>query len=213
MTFATVPIINGCEIGLINGLPGTGKSSTLWYKILSLSKETEKSTLWIQLDRNSTVTNFIKVNVGGECEQLPLPRFSEIGEVLKNSNEHVLVIDGANHRVFSSCLEEIRIWKDKHHGRIGFATMSNKIKRAHRHELKAMKARGIAQNYFTQHSWTLDEYKKAFLQQDGTRSKLMTAHIAKFEEEWEIEEDDAEMEKNRRVKRCKLNLKRTQTYC
>ena len=69
-----------------------------------------------------------------------------------------------------------------------------------------MKARGIAQNYFTQHSWTLDEYKKAFLQQDGTRSKLMTAHIAKFEEEWEIEEDDAEMEKNRRVKRCKLNL-------
>jgi hypothetical protein len=34
----------------------------------------------------------------------------------------------------------------------------------------------------------------------------MTAHIAKFEEEWEIEEDDAEIEKNRRAKRCKLNL-------
>jgi len=34
----------------------------------------------------------------------------------------------------------------------------------------------------------------------------MTAHIAKFEEEWEIEDDDAEREKNRRPKRCKLNL-------
>ena len=144
---------------------------------------------------------------------IALAALFRIGEVLKTYNGHVLVIDGANHKIFSSCLEEIRIWKDKHHGRIGFATMSNKVKRAHRHELKAMKARGIAQKYFTQHSWTLDEYKKAFLQQDGTRSKLMTAHIAKFEEEWEIEEDDAEMEKNRRVKRCKLNLKRTQTYC
>jgi len=77
-------IINGCEIGLIEGLPGTGKSCTLWYKILSLSKKEKKSTLWIHFRRHGKVSAFVKVNAGGKCDMLTNARFSDIKLLFSN---------------------------------------------------------------------------------------------------------------------------------
>ena len=72
-------------------------------------------------------------------------------------------------------------------------TMSNKILREHSHTLDMMEAQqregeGIAQRYRTQHSWSLDEYLNAFVQ-NGIRTELFKENISIFEEDWDIRDD------------------------
>ena len=50
-------IVKGCHIGLVDGLPGTGKSSTLWWKLRQLDK---RSLLWIHFDRLGAISDVVK---------------------------------------------------------------------------------------------------------------------------------------------------------
>jgi hypothetical protein len=198
------------QLGLIDGLPGTGKSTTLWYKMHCLAKDEDKRVVWIHFDRQGEVVAHTLVTKNG-CKDLPDPAVLDIASRFNTVEEaDVLVCDGANNSNFKDCLRELRRWKkaggrDSATGRVGFITMSNKIKREHRHELEMLKARGQGQEYCTQYSWTLQEYIDAFVQQDGTRSQLFIENVDIFEKEWEIREDTEEAEKARRAKRNKLD--------
>uniref|UniRef100_A0A7S3LAN6 Uncharacterized protein n=1 Tax=Amphora coffeiformis TaxID=265554 RepID=A0A7S3LAN6_9STRA len=109
----------------------------------------------------------------------------------------VLVMDGLNYENMASFLESLYVWLDKQGGRTCILTMSNKIKRLHEHELRNLMVQqeegiGVAVFYCTQHSWTLDEYKGAFLGPNKKGSPLFEENRAIFHTEWDIEEDGAE---------------------
>ena len=61
-------IVAGCHIGLIDGLPGTGKSSTLW---CGLQKLAGRNLLWIHLDRVGSVTDLVQVQ-GTSLQAIPV---------------------------------------------------------------------------------------------------------------------------------------------
>ena len=81
--------------------------------------------------------------------------------------------------------------------------MSNKIKRLYRHEIEAMREPGLY-NYFTQHSWTLDEFRTAFLNDDGTQSRLFEETLPIFKQEWDIEQEGCDTRKRNREGEKKL---------
>jgi hypothetical protein len=103
-----------------------------------------------------------------------------------------LVLDGVNNGIFRKCVASARIWKDDDEQKTVIMTMSNKIVRLHKHEEIAF---GIGKNVnCTQHSWTFEEYKRAFIHADGRRTQLFNEKIEIFAKEWEIEEDDESVE-------------------
>jgi hypothetical protein len=149
-------IIAGQHIGLIDGLPGTGKSSTLWWA-LQQPKHSGNETAWLHLDRYGEVTKFCKKpSGGGNSTAQPLVKLTEI-EAIKVD---ILVIDGVNQMNYGMVIGSLRQWcldAADASTKSSFLTMSNKIKREHLHELKMMEAdqkagEGIAQYYCTQHS-------------------------------------------------------------
>jgi hypothetical protein len=201
--------IKNKQLGLIDGLPGTGKSTTLWYNMHCLAKDEDKRIIWIHFDRQGLVVAHTLITKN-ECKDVPDPDVDGLGSRFKAEEADVIVCDGANTSNFKDCLRELRRWKragGQDNARVGFITMSNKIQKEHSHELEMLKSRGQGQEYCTQHSWTLEEYIDAFVQQDGTRSQLFIENIDIFEQDWEIREDEEEAEKSRRVKRNKLDRK------
>jgi hypothetical protein len=188
--------IAGNHIGLVDGLPGTGKSSTIWWA-LQQPKYHDKEVAWLHMDRSGYTTTFAKKPRRGEfTEHLPIVQTAEI----KTIDADILVIDGVNHTNFGVVADSLRRWVlislgKTHQPRSGFLTMSNKIKREHLHELRMLEASqkkgtGVAQYYCTHHSWTLNEFLLAFLLPGGKRSQLFNDNLAVFESEWDIEEDD-----------------------
>lgn len=193
-------MIRGNHIGLIDGLPGTGKSSTLWWA-LQQQKYANKEVVWVHLDRSGTMTNVVKTK-GDNVELIPRSEYLQ-------KTADILVIDGVNQLNFSTFMQILRDFcmntcqdENKFGCRSAFLTMSNKIKREHSHTMKILEAQqkkgiGVAQYYCTQHSWTLEEYLAALMSPDGTASILFEQNIAVFKREWDIEEDDQAKKHNR----------------
>eukprot|EP00978_Attheya_sp_CCMP212_P042161 scaffold252476_cov49-Attheya_sp.AAC.2 len=50
--------------GFIDGLPGTGKSSTLWYKILCLVTEKKATVTWMHFNRWGIIEKHAKLHYG-----------------------------------------------------------------------------------------------------------------------------------------------------
>jgi hypothetical protein len=195
--------------GYIDGLPGTGKSLTLWYKILCLAEKGATVT-WIHFDRLGIVSKHIKLHYEHEyehdygqaglvIENKKLFRRNELAEKIEEADTGILVLDGIDKEIFKDCVTSARIWKDEDEHKTVFLTMSNIMKRLHPHEEKAF---GLGlNNYCTQHSWTMDEFKRAFIDDDGRRSRLFNENIKIFKQEWEIEEDFGLQELARRTTR------------
>uniref|UniRef100_A0A7S2YU35 Uncharacterized protein n=1 Tax=Entomoneis paludosa TaxID=265537 RepID=A0A7S2YU35_9STRA len=186
-------IVAGCHVGLIDGLPGIGKSSTLWS---GLQKLASRSLLWIHLDQLGNVTDVVKVQ-GTSLQSIPVPTtawsgfLAELPKILAQST--ILVFDGVNHNIYNDALVATRdfVMKDLK-TRCGFITMSNKIKREHKHNLEIFikKQRDglfVAQFHHTQHSWTLDDYLGALVNPDGTATPLFLGILPVFAAEWNVD--------------------------
>lgn len=174
-------MIEGGHIGLVDGLPGTGKSSTLWWKL----QELEKEFLWIHLDRNGGVRNVVRVNVVDSrierASRMPDnfdTTLQQLHRIPNYDRLQVLVIDGVSHKNYAAAMTGLRRFAlEKINIRSGFLTLSNKIRKEHRHQLKILEeaqkcGEDVAQYYFTQHSWTLPEYLNAFAMTDGSPTEL-----------------------------------------
>lgn len=121
----------------------------------------------------------------------------ELAQTILSTDADVLVLDGVTQSNFKTSLEKLRFWRKKGTNRSGFLTMSNKVERLHPHEIRAMKEPGLY-NYYTQHSWTLDELLAAFMKEDGSKSLLFAENVEIFEREWEIEQESRETQKRDR---------------
>lgn len=101
-------IVAGCHIGLIDGLPGTGKSSTLWW---GLQKLASRSLLWIHLDRLGNVTDVVKVQ-GTSLQAIPVPTTGWSGFLAElpkiSAQSTILVFDGVNHNIYNDALVATR---------------------------------------------------------------------------------------------------------
>lgn len=187
-------IVKGHHIGLVDGLPGTGKSSTLWWSLRQLLEH--ESLLWVHLDRNGDVDDLVQVS--GSTFTKP-EAMIEWDDLINNLDEHSLgcvavVIDGANNDNFGKALVKLRkfVMKDLH-SHCAFITMSNKIRREHKHNLdkwvnKQKDGAFVAQFYHSQHSWTLDEYLEAYVNaDDGAATDVFKEIQASFENEWNVD--------------------------
>ena len=145
--------------GLIDGLPGTGKSSTLWYKLLCLAKVDEATVTWIHFNRWGNVSKHIKLRYyQANWVIVDLKKISRaaLQEKIGQVDTSILVLDGVNQELFPACIESAELWKDEDAKRTAFVTMSNKIEKLHKHEEEAL---GPGSHmYCTQHSWTLEEF-------------------------------------------------------
>ena len=198
-------IVAGCHIGLIDGLPGTGKSSTLWWRLQMLAS---RSLVWIHLDRLGNVTDVVKVQ-GTSLQAIPVPTTGWSGFLAElpkiSAQSTILVFDGVNHNIYNDALVATRdfVMEDLK-TRCGFITMSNKIKREHKHNLEIFikKQRDglfVAQFYHTQHSWTLDDYLGAFVNPDGTATPLFLGLLPVFAAEWNVDVKAEFMNTKRRL--------------
>ena len=178
-------------LGLIDGLPGTGKSSLLWYKVLCLAKHHGKTFVWFHFDRHGFLETYVKVDSNGLLEFDPGDFEAESLEWIEDVDGDIMVMNGVNQKTFVTLLGRLRRWRKKGKNigkhRSGFLSMSNKIERLHAHELDAMREPGLYA-YFTLHSWTLDEFIEGFLNEDGSRSPLFEENVELFKKEWEIAE-------------------------
>jgi len=198
-------IVAGSHIGLVDGLPGTGKSSTIWWA-LQQPKYKNLVIAWVHFNRSGAITAFALIQPGDKDKKDPsVARQRQIQfKDIKSIKANILVLDGVNHSLYRESEELLRTWIDAHSdngSKCAFLTMSNQIKRLHAHELESLEASqkqgmGVAQFYCTQHSWTLDEYLKAFLK-DERESILFTEKRSLFEAEWEIL-DESQGNKRRR---------------
>ena len=193
-------IASGCHIGLVDGLPGTGKSSTLWWKLRQLVTGNKSSLLWIHMDRAGIVSDVVKVDSATLMrvelqQQVGWDDFwkKELSEISAPSTGiATLVFDGVNHkRYVDARVALLNFVKTDKSRRCGFITMSNKIKREHKHQLdiwemqqkKGMNA--VAHYYHTQHSWTLKEYLGAYVDPNtGAATKLFIDSLPVFEKDW-----------------------------
>mmetsp|Transcript_31340 Transcript_31340/g.73538 ORF Transcript_31340/g.73538 Transcript_31340/m.73538 type:complete len:603 (-) Transcript_31340:170-1978(-) len=208
-------IVRGNHIGLVGGLPGTGKSSTIWWALLQPEYQS-KNIAWIHLNRSGEVTAFVKI-VPAEGEEKPkveIQALLKLENVENSIKADILVLDGANHFNYGTSEGMLRRWVMGGLGsRCAFLTMSNKIKRLHAHELRILEAQqkagtGVAQRYCTQHSWTIDEYLAAFLEGENGTS-LFEEKRTIFAKEWEIrvedEASDSQCNKRHRDGRKKMS--------
>lgn len=160
-------IVKGCHIGLIDGLPGTGKSSTLWWKL----RQHACSMVWVHMDRAGFIDTILKVSTRDESEYLDIPNVMDhfwLETMPKLSSPEtgisVIVIDGVNHKTIGNAQAALTnfVLKDAAN-RCGFITM-NKIKREHPHQLRMLEERqklgrnAVARYYHTQHSWALNTW-------------------------------------------------------
>lgn len=185
--------------GFIDGLPGTGKSSTIWYKILCLVTERKATVTWMHFNRWGIIEKHAKLHYGQSglvIEKLKNFLPTALGDKIMEVDTGILVLDGVNQPMFAGIVAAAQLWKDEDQAKTVYLSMSNKIERLHPHEEKAF---GEGKRmYCTQHSWTLDEFKEAFIDEDGRRSRLFIENVGIFEMEWEIEEDDPSQELERR---------------
>lgn len=201
-------MVQGGHLGLIDGLPGTGKSSTLWWKLQQL----EKKVLWIHLGRDGEVLNVVKVNCAESKVEYAKKKPESTADVLAKLelipyyNElDILVIDGVNQGNFSRSMVALRRFAmDKLSERCGFLTMSNKIKKEHKHQLDILKVQqergnNVAQLYHTQHSWTLEEYMDAFVKTDGSATELFAQVQPGFQEWGDIDVKGEFLETSKRL--------------
>eukprot|EP00978_Attheya_sp_CCMP212_P032231 scaffold124736_cov77-Attheya_sp.AAC.1 len=179
--------IDRVGLGFVDGLPGTGKSSVLWYKMLCLAYFGSKKIMWFHMDRSGYCATRVELHDKSYRildEELTK---KDIDTAIDNTVADVLVLDGVNMKNFNDLQHKLRFWTRTEH-RTGFLTMSAKVERLHPHELVALpERRRIC--YYTQHSWTFDEYHSAFISGDGLPSSLFKQKIAIFQKEWQIEED------------------------
>jgi hypothetical protein len=173
-------------LGFVDGLPGTGKSSVLWYKMLCLAYFEGKKIAWFHMDRAGYCTQHVEL-YEKSYRVLEELRPKDIDTAIENTVADVLVLDGVNVKNFQDLHATLRFCTNRESDRTGFLTMSAKVERLHQHELDALSERRRI-CYYTQHSWTFDEYRCAFISGDGSQSLLFKQNIAIFQEEWEIEE-------------------------
>ena len=188
-------VADGNVLGLIYGLPGTGKSSTLWYKMLGLSKQ-GKQIAWFHFDRNGLNEARVFLDRTG-CREDPIIKKRELDSTIDAIHADILVLDGVTRDSYNERLEQLVFWRKAGPNRSAFLTVSNKIERLHPHELENMKEKGLY-NYFTQHSWTLDEFLAAFVNEDESASPLFVENEDIFKSEWEISNDSKEARKRNR---------------
>ncbi|KAG7355017.1 hypothetical protein IV203_004373 [Nitzschia inconspicua] len=205
-------VFNNKKLGLIDGVPGTGKSSTLWYKICCIAQD--KVMFWLHFDREGKVESFLRL-CGTNVTPLRIPTMDQLSKIILGTAEYtmtgspqdlladVLVFDGVNHSNYGTIYEILKIWhnngkwKDPPAERTGFITMSNKIQREHIHNIKNSL---YLLNYHTQHSWTLQEFENALLKPDRTGgSVLFEQRKSVFETEWEIESDNTKEGRRKRT--------------
>lgn len=187
-------IVKGCHLGLIDGLPGTGKSSTLWWK---LRQQSDFTMVWVHMNRAGTIDTIIKV-ARDKSEYLELPdivddfwrdKMPELSD--PSSGISVVVVDGVNHTAIRNAQNSLNkfVLKDAKN-RCAFITMSNKIKKEHRHQLAILEKRqavgtGVALYYHTLHSWTLAEYLNAYVNPDtGGATDLFRETYPVFQKDW-----------------------------
>ena len=86
--------IEGKRIGLIEGLPGTGKSSTLWW---ALQQPNHKAQIvaWLHFARSGTsILAYARKEKDGRVITHPTPTIEQVGEL---ADADILVMDGVNH--------------------------------------------------------------------------------------------------------------------
>lgn len=192
-------------LGFVDGLPGTGTSTAVLWS-LQQPAYTEKKVVWVHFSRDGLISSVAVKEKG-------VNRFIDVdgaptsidGAGSYDINADILVYDGAKEDTFLLCKDQLRnFWRNGENkkAKCGLITMSSKIKRNLGHELKMLEAKqkkgtGVGEQYRTTHSWILDEYKKAFLFDDGKRTPVFVQNRAIFEKEWEIEaEADTEGEED-----------------
>ena len=193
--------------GFIDGLPGTGKSTTLLWS-LQRPKHQQRKVIWIHYGREKMVTA-MAIKEGGSrtlTEVVTTPMsMEEFSPYYINAD--VLVIDGVNDDIYLSCKKElVKFWRagDNAKNKCAFISMSSKIKRELTHERRMLAKKqesgaGTAEEYFTMHSWILDEYMSAFLS-NGQKTRVFVENSAIFDQEWDIEVDGAQQSGTKRIR-------------
>ena len=213
-------VFDNKKLGLIDGVSGTGKSSTLWYKICCMAQQS-KMIYWLHFDRVGKVDSFLRL-CGTNVTLLRIPGTDQLFKIVLGEAEYtmtgpprdltadVLVFDGVNHSNYGTIYEILKIWhnngkwKDPPAERTGFITMSNKIQREHIHNIQNS---SYLLNYHTQHSWTLQEFENALLNPDRTGgSVLFEQRKSVFEKEWEIESDNIKEGRRKRTLEGQMKL-------
>ena len=158
-------------LGFVDGLQGTGKSSVLWYKMLCLAYFEGKKIVWFYMDRTGYCTQRVELDEKSYrvLEEL---RPQDIDTAIENTVADVLMLDGVNVKNFQDLSAQLRFWTKGESYRTGFLTMSAKVEQLHQHELDALSERRRI-CYYTQHSWTFDEFRCAFISGDGSQSLLL----------------------------------------
>lgn len=217
----TTTVLDNKKLGLIDGVPGTGKSCTLWYMIRCIAQQDKKTIFWLHFDREGKVESFLRLH-GTNVTKLRIPEMNQLSKIILGNAEYtmtgappdlfadVLVFDGVNQSNYGTIYEILKIWhdngkwKDPKAERTGFLTMSNKIKREHIHNIKNSLQ---LLNYHTQHSWTIQEFENALLKPDRTGgSELFEQYKSVFEMEWEIESNNTKEGQRKRTRGGQMKL-------
>lgn len=166
-------------IGLIDGLPGTGKSSLLWYTLLCTVKSSGKSLAWFHFNRYGHLVNYVLVKTSGVKDIDPDSLEETVDQLIIACQADIMALDGVSLKNYDNLLLKLRKWRKKGNGRTGFITTSNKIERLNPDELANERERGL-HSYFTEYSWELDEFLQAFKNDDKRPSPLFIENKAMF---------------------------------
>ena len=90
-------------LGLVYGLPGTGKSSTLWYKMQCLAKA-KKRIAWFHFDRNGLNDARVFLDENG-CREENTVKKKDLENAIETTTADVLVLDGVSRDSYT-----VRLW-------------------------------------------------------------------------------------------------------
>jgi hypothetical protein len=168
------------KILFIQGQPGTGKSSAIWRKLLSMAAKEEKESsniLWVSLNRDDGIESAVYFQGRNYCKF----RMQTVDELLifiravKNIPLDVLFVDGISGTNAKVLHNAIVPWVERHQTR-AIETSSSKVEKRRSHQNKTI-------CYRTFLSWKLSEFMEAFVQSNKT-TKVYDSCSTLFYEEY-----------------------------
>ena len=150
----------------VRGQPGTGKSTAIWWKILSIlvSKEggSPKNILWVSL--GVLVPKAIVYFQGTNYYELPILSTNLITVLLTVVDVDLVVIDGLTEDTRKLMAGVIK-WVMNKENRKAIFSSSSKLQEEKTHNNYEIVKTEV-------HSWTPEEFQKAFVKDDGTPTEI-----------------------------------------
>lgn len=135
---------------MVEGPPGTGKSTEVWAWAIWVARENKKVVTWFHTDRAKCV----KVVIDGQQNNLKIFHNAELSSI-RNSAGNYLVVDGVTSDKVESILQSCTAWKASNPEFTFIAVTSAAVK------IAVEQLEGSSIETFTVASWTFDQYVDA----------------------------------------------------